>query len=400
MHRPCGRERHPRAGEQPPRSGVRRVGERLVGRRSNRLLGFQLCGLHEAGQHGSGAVDVSVHRDACRTQQATGRPVGADRLHDHRFGLCCDDLRHHPRGSHLQRSELGGLGGVGAEVAGDEHPVDLLARQQRGQGPGIGHRVPLPRPGKVDRVAHGGARPELPPERVTGLRGEHWCLQTDRGQGIARDRAVPSPVSEDRDLPASHPTPGEQALQQIRHLRGVVDPVGSRGGTGRVDHLVGAGQRSRVRDGTAHGGRRATRRHQQHRLARGAESSRDRNEGATVHDVLGVDRDSARRLVCRGTTPSGPPPTGRPGSRARRSARLQVPDPPAERRGRAPRCRSGSAPPPRLPAAGRGSAGGSCWCPPDPGSSVRRAPRQQHEPDAPPPARPRHRHLRARRGRR
>ncbi len=238
-----------------------------------------------------------MHGDPCTTQQRTRLPVGADGLHDHRLELRCDDVRHHPGGGNLERGELGGLSGVGAEVPGDEHAVNLLAREQRGHRSDVGHRVPLPRARQVDRVGHRGTDTELSAQQDAGLLGEHRCLQADRGQGVTRDRAVPTTVGEDRGVPPSHPTTGEQSLQQIGHLRGVVDPMSSRRNAGCVDHLIGAGQRSGVGDGAADGSGGAARRHQHDRLAHRPQSSSHRDEGASVHDVLGVDPDSARGLV-------------------------------------------------------------------------------------------------------
>ena len=92
-------------------------------------------------------------------------PVGIDRVHDDRLGLARHELRHHSRGGDLEGREGGHLGRVAAEVAGDQHAVDLVRGQQSRHGPDVGHRVLLPRAGEVDRVGHRGARPQQGAQR-------------------------------------------------------------------------------------------------------------------------------------------------------------------------------------------------------------------------------------------
>ena len=237
-----GAEGDPGVGEQPARPVVRRIADRRGSGSESQVVLLDGRGLHQPSEHGGRAVDVTVHRDPGRTQQHPGPAVGVDRVYDDRLGLARHELRHHSRGSDLEVRDGGHLGRVAAEVAGDQHTVDLVRGQESRHRPDVGHRVLLPRAGQVDRVGHRGARSQQGAQRRTRDLGEHGRLEADSCQRVGGDRAVTAAVGEDRDASAGHAAVAEQAVQQVGHLGRVVHAVGAGGGTGRVDHPVGAGQ--------------------------------------------------------------------------------------------------------------------------------------------------------------
>ena len=146
-------------GEQRPRRVVRRVGD---GRRRDReLLGEAgRRGLDEAGQHRARAIDVPVHRDAHRPQHLAGGALRVDRLHDERLALRRDRVGHLVGRGQLRLGEVGLLGRVATEVAGQQHAVDLVGGEQGLDSPGIARDVLLTGAGEVDRVGHRRLRPQ------------------------------------------------------------------------------------------------------------------------------------------------------------------------------------------------------------------------------------------------
>ena len=253
--------------------------------------------LDEPGQHRARAVDVAVHRDARGPQHLAGRAVGVDRLHDERLVLGRDRGGHLPGRGQLGPVSAGLLGRVAAEVAGQQHAVDLVGGEQHRDAPGVARGVLLARAGEVDRVGHRGLRPQRRLELGGERAGQHRGHEPDRHQRVGGHGAVAATVGEDRDPAAGHPPRRAQGDEQVGQLGRVVDAVRPDGRARRVDDHRGAGERAGVGGRAAHRRLGATGGQQDQRLARVPQRPGSVEEGAAVDDVLGVDGDGARPVV-------------------------------------------------------------------------------------------------------
>ena len=254
-------------------------------------------GLYEAGEHRARAIDVAVHGDARCSQHPARRAVRVDRLHDERLALGGDRVGHLTGRRQLRLGEAGLVCGVTAEVAGQQHTVDLLGGNQDLDTPGIAPHVLLPRAGEVDRVGHRRLRPQRGLELAGERAGQHRGLQAGRIQRIGGHRPVPAPVGEDHG-PASGQPPGPaHGGQQVGHLGRVLHPERTHGRARGVDHHRGRGERARVGGRAAHRRLGAAGSQQDQRLAGVAQRPGGVEEGPAVDDVLGVDGHGPGPLV-------------------------------------------------------------------------------------------------------
>ena len=276
-----------------------------------------------------GALDRLQHRDAAAAQPLRGRAARVHALDDQRPAGLLRGRRERVDRVELARRERPAVGRVAAEVAREQHRIDLARAQQRRRRAVERAHVLLAAAGQVDRVADRRRRrqpgAQLRGQRGAGPRhGEPRLLGERRG-----DPAVAAAVGEHRD-----PAPGERAGAE--QPVGGVDQLGRRPhaldpgrGAGGVDRRAVGRQRAGVR-GDRPRRRLAVRdRQQDDRLARRARPrrrTRGRRGRPPRRPRSAPSRDGRR------TRRRAPGSRRRPGCRPRRSARTRArPPPPASR---------------------------------------------------------------------
>ena len=178
-------------------------------------------------------------------QHLAGRAVRVDRLHDEWLALRRDRVGHLVGRGQLRLGEVGLLGRVATEVAGQQHAVDLVGREQDLDPPGIARDVLLTGAGEVDRVGDRRLRPQRRLELGGDRAGQHRGPQPGRGERVGGHRSVPAPVGEDRGPAAGHPPRDAQGDEQVGHLGRVVHPVRTHRRARGVDHHRGRWSASR-----------------------------------------------------------------------------------------------------------------------------------------------------------
>ena len=183
---------------------------------------------------------------------------------------------------------------VTAEVAGDEHGVDLARGQHRLQHPGEGPRVLLAGPGQVDRVAGGTWRAGGTSQLGGELGGEQRHCQPGLLCDVGRQGAVTAAVREHAHSQCRRHGRGRaqpDAGKRLDELRRGVDPLDAGCPGGGVDRQPARDEGARVGAGGSGAGPAGAGGEEHDRLA-GARGGGSRLEKPpAVDEVLAIDGD-------------------------------------------------------------------------------------------------------------
>ena len=135
--------------------------------------------------------------------------------------------------------------------------------------------------------------------RATSAGLERRHLHARRVSEPGGQPAVPAAVGQHGHAPAARPGEAQERLGGVDELARRPHAPDPRGRACGLDRERVAHERARVRAGRAHGRRGVLDREQEHRRARVGRRPGRRGEPAPVAEILGVERDQARRLVQR-----------------------------------------------------------------------------------------------------
>src|SRR5439155_16042189 len=147
-----------------------------------------------------------------------------------------------------------GILGVAAEVAGEEHGVDLAGAEESLRHAVEAPEVLLPAAGEVDRIARRRRRRERVGHPRRELVGQRRQLEAIAGGDVRGYDAVTATVAADRDASSARPRRGERRLRDVDQLRGRAYTDDAGRAAGRLDGRSAADKSAGMRERGARAG--------------------------------------------------------------------------------------------------------------------------------------------------